>query len=94
MGTIQPIIDAVERFSRDAARDNERVIAWPTIDPTFRIVTIEEEGKFILLYGIDDRDRDAMLIIPTEQFGIQMVAERGDTQRGSFGFTPSMKAKT
>ena len=86
MASIQPIVEAVRRFSRDAKRDGERVVAWPTIDPTFRIHQFEAEGDHVLLYGEDERGHDAMLVLPAAQFAICMVSEPGNPERGSFGF--------
>ncbi|MCJ2038797.1 hypothetical protein MKK55_07485 [Methylobacterium sp. J-059] len=86
MSNITPIMHAVKRFRRDAEQAGGRVVAWPTIDPTFRVSKLEHEGDHVLLYGTDDRGRDAMLIIPAPQFGLCMIFESGQPERGSFGF--------
>jgi hypothetical protein len=88
MSDIAPVIDAVRRFRHDAEQAGQRVVAWPTIDPTFRIARLEEEGAFVLIYGTDDRGRDAMLIVPAAQLGLCMVSEPGEPEQGSFGFVP------
>jgi hypothetical protein len=83
---ITPIINAVKRFNRDAQSDGGRVIAWPTMDPAFRVSRLEHEGDHVLIYGTDDRGREAMMVVPAMQFGLCMAFEPGEPERGSFGF--------
>ncbi len=89
MSNIQPVLDAIKRFIRDCNKDNMKAVAWPTCDPNFSIQTIELEGDYIRLFGVDEKNLEAMLIIPISQFGIQMRCESADAQRKSIGFVSS-----
>ena len=80
------IVREVNSF-RSRMRENQILFMNPISNPDFRISTINREGAYMIMDGIDANDNQSRIIQHMSQLSFRMTIAEGTSQtKGAFGF--------